>query len=278
MLTIATSSVVSFFSVWTANCRAGPVPSWFCITFSIPKPVESNIPINSSDFPSQAKPTDSPNSPVESTQIPGWCALGRPLSMWIGKMLMCLGVLVKKTRWENFPQGLESKKWGETSPWKRRWNTKLGINYKQWFWVSILSIFLSIFSKSPRLVALGFHTTSCLSPLETPPFWGKESLAWKMKLFDGIAYGVWKVISRWTVRRAIFVKRCRNPGLLTSQMMNIMFFSFMCWWWLWWDRSWLNEFFDSWYIMVVMLLVIVPCIYMDVHYRCICQRIWDVWI
>lgn len=156
MLTIATSSVVSFFSVWTANCRAGPVPSWFCITFSIPKPVESNIPINSSDFPSQAKPTDSPNSPVESTQIPGWCALGRPLSMWIGKMLMCLGVLVKKTRWENFPQGLESKKWGETSPWKRRWNTKLGINYKQWFWVSILSIFFVNIFKVTQIGCFGF--------------------------------------------------------------------------------------------------------------------------
>ena len=158
MLTIA--SVVSFFCVNSelqsrTYCETvlknvphafdgNWQPSWFCITFSIPKPVESNVPINSSDFRHTNWFHQIPRSNQQKSLADA--LLGRPLSMWIGKMQMFLGVL-------------ESKKWGETSPWKRRWNTKLGINDKP---IMILSfhffqlIFLSISSTSPMMGCFGF--------------------------------------------------------------------------------------------------------------------------
>ena len=116
------------------------------------------------------------------------------------------------------------KKWGVTSPWKRRWNTKLGINYKQWFWVSILSnyclfLFGQYLQSHPWWVTLWVFTTGVMISAVgfPPPFWGKESLAWKMKLFDGIAYGVWKVISRWTVRSDFWLNDVAIQELLTSK-------------------------------------------------------------
>ena len=144
-------------------------PSWFCLTFSTPKPVESNIPINSSDFP-EPNQLISPNSPVESTKIPCWCALGRPLSMWIGKMLMCLGVFGQKNyAGKTFLKVWKAKSGVKPPPERGGETPSLGINKKNHygFWVSIFFnlFFCQYLQRHPWWVALGFHTTSWSQPL-----------------------------------------------------------------------------------------------------------------
>lgn len=154
------------------------------------------------------------------------CGSGRCWCAWVSWS--------KKLRRENDGKVWKAKSGGETSPWKRRWNTKLGINDKPIMILSFhpfkLLFFWSISSTSPMMGCFGFSHDVMISAVGFPPALGKESLAWRMKLFDGIAYGVWKVISRWTVRSQSLNDVAIQE--LTSQIMNIMCFSFMCWWWL----------------------------------------------